>query len=211
VARINHTPDPNPTRAKARARRNINLVLWWSIALVLLFALSAGAPWILILPLLVIGALVVTNTIQVVRGDGAEQHAIEPGRLVRATADNDPVSVPVTRAPNRRENGRRRGTLHYAGGKLSFTFGTNPKSRAKKADENLEGTTIFDSWPSDIALGPRPTMMRPQLTMTIDGVNHVIEFTMPEDLAAGMLGKVVAGAWFDQLVDLGATSREAKQ
>jgi hypothetical protein len=83
VARINHTPDPNPTRAKARARRNINLVLWWGIALVLLFALSAGAPWVLLLPLLVIGALVVTNTIQVVRGDGAEQHAIEPGRLAR--------------------------------------------------------------------------------------------------------------------------------
>jgi hypothetical protein len=53
-------------------------------------------------------------------------------------------------------------------------------------------------------------MMRPQLTMTIDGVEHVIEFTMPEDLAAGMLGKVVASAWFDQLVDLGATSKGSK-
>jgi hypothetical protein len=210
VARINHTPDPNPTRAKARARRNINLVVWWGIALVLLFLLSVGAPWVLLLPLLVIGALVATNTIQVVRGDGAEQHAIEPGRLVRATAEDDPVSVPVTRAPNRRENGRRRGTLHFAGGKLSFTFGPNPRSRTKKADENLEGTTIFDSWPSDIVLGPRPTMMRPQLTMKIDGVDHVIEFTMPEDLAAGMLGKVVASAWFDQLVALGATPQGSK-
>ena len=210
MARINHTPDPNPTRAKARARRNVNLVVWWGIALLLLFLLSVGAPWVLLLPLLAIGALVATNTIQVVRGDGAEQHAIEPGRLVRATAEDDPVSVPVTRAPNRRENGRRRGTLHFAGGKLSFTFGPNPRSRTKKADENLEGTTIFDSWPSDIVLGPRPTMMRPQLTMTIDGVDHVIEFTMPEDLAAGMLGKVVANAWFDQLVDLGATSQGTK-
>jgi hypothetical protein len=210
MARINHTPDPNPTRAKARARRNINLVVWWGIALLLLFLLSVGAPWVLLRPLLVIGALVATNTIQVVRGDGAEQHAIAPGRLVRATAEDDPVSVPVTRAPNRRENGRRRGTLDFAGGKLSFTFGPNPRSRTKKADENLEGTTIFDSWPSDIVLGPRPTMMRPQLTMTIDGVDHVIEFTMPEDLAAGMLGKVVASAWFDQLVDLGATPQGSK-
>ena len=210
MARINHTPDPNPTRAKARARRNINLVVWWGIALLLLFLLSVGAPWVLILPLLVIGALVTTNTIQVVRGDGAEQHAIEPGRLVRATAEDDPVSVPVTRAPSRRENGRRRGTLHFAGGKLSFTFGQNPRSRTKKTDENLDGTTIFDSWPSDIVLGPRPTMMRPQLTMKIDSVDHVIEFTMPEDLAAGMLGKVVANAWFDQLVELGATAQGSK-
>jgi hypothetical protein len=53
-------------------------------------------------------------------------------------------------------------------------------------------------------------MMRPQLTMKIDGVDHVIEFTMPEDLAAGMLGKVVASAWFDQLVDPGATPQGSK-
>ena len=210
MARINHTPDPNPTRAKARARRNINLVVWWGIALLLLFLLSMGGPWILILPLIVIGALVVTNTIQVVRGDGAEQHAIAPGRLAQATADNDPVAVPVTRAPNRREKGRRRGTLHFAGGRLSFTFGPNPKSRSKTTDEDLEGQTIFDVWPYDIVLGPRPTMMRPQLTLKITGVVHVIEFTMPEDLAAGMLGSVVAGAWFDQLVELGATSSGSK-
>ena len=209
MARINHTPDPNPTRAKARARRNINLVVWWGVALLLLFLLSTGAPWILVLPLLVIGALVITNTIQVVRGDGAEQFAIEPGRLVRATAEDDPVAVPVTRAPNRREKGRRRGTLHFAGGKLSFTFGPSPRSRTKKNDEDLEGQTIFDAWPSDIVLGTKPSVMRPQLLLTIDGVVHVIEFTMPEDLAAGMLGKVVAGAWFDQLVELGATPPSA--
>jgi hypothetical protein len=53
-------------------------------------------------------------------------------------------------------------------------------------------------------------MMRPQLTMTINAVTHVIEFTMPEDLAAGMLGKVVAGAWFDQLVELGAKTPPTK-
>ena len=72
MARINHTPDPNPTRAKARARRNLTLVVWWGVALLLLFLLSTGAPWVLVIPLLVIGALVITNTIQVVRGEGAE-------------------------------------------------------------------------------------------------------------------------------------------
>jgi hypothetical protein len=210
VARINHTPDSNPTRARARARRNINLVLWWCIALILLFLLSTGAPWIILLPLIVIGALVVTNTIQVVRGDGAEQYAIAPGRLVQATADADPVAVPVTRAPDRREKGRRRGTLHFAGGRLSFTFGPNPRSRSKTADDELEGTTIFDVWPSDIQLDQPPSTMRPQLVMLIDGTTHVIEFTMPEDLAAGMLGKVVAGEWYAQLADLGARTPRAK-
>lgn len=206
MARINHTPDPNPTRAKARARRNINLVVWWGVALLLLFALSIGGPWILILPLIVIGALVATNTIQVVRGDGAEHYALAPGRLAQANTDDDPVAVPVTRAPDRREKGRRRGVLHFARGHLSFTFGANPKSRSSKRDDDLEGTTVFDAAPYEIALGPRPSVMRPQLLLVIDGTNHVIEFTMPEDLAAGMLGKVVAGEWYDQLRELGATT-----
>lgn len=204
VARINHTPDPNPTRAKARARRNISLVIWWGVALILLFVLSTGAPWVLVLPLIVIGALVATNTIQVVRGEGAEQYAIEPGRLVQASAEDDPVAVPVTRAPDRREKGRRRGTLHFAGGRLSFTFGPSPRRRGVNRDDGLEGATVFDVWPSDIRLGPRPTTFRPQLVMIENGTTHVIEFTMPEDLAAGMLGKVVASEWYDQLVALGA-------
>ena len=206
MARINHTPDPNPTRARARSRRNISLVAWWGIALLLLFALSIGGPWILVLPLIVIGALVATNTIQVVRGDGAEQHALAPGRLAQATTDDDPVAVPVTRAPDRREKGRRRGVLHFARGHLSFIFGATPRSRSAKRDDDLVGTMIFDAAPYEITLGPRPSMMRPQLLLVIDGTNHVIEFTMPEDLAAGMLGKVVAGEWYDQLLELGAKS-----
>lgn len=210
MARIHHTPDPNPTRAKARARRNINLVVWWGVALVLLFLLSTGAPWVLLLPLIVIGALVVTNTMQVVKGDGAEQHALAPGRLVQATAENDPVAIVVTRAPDRREKGRRRGTLHFAGGRLSFTFGQNPRSRTTKGDDGLEGTTVFDVWPSDITLGPRPTTMRPQLVLSENATTHVIEFTMPEDLAAGMVGKVVACEWYDQLVQLGASVSQQK-
>lgn len=206
MARINHTPDSNPTRARARSRRNINLVVWWGVALLLLFGLSIGGPWILILPLIVIGALVAANTIQVVRGDGAEQHAIAPGRLAQASADDDPVAVPVTRAPNRREKGRRRGVLHFARGHLSFTFGADPKTRSSKRDDDLEGTMIFDAAPYEITLGPRPTIMRPQLVLVIDAITHVIEFTMPEDLAAGMLGKVVASEWYDQLLELGATA-----
>ena len=209
MARINHTPDPNRTRARARARRNINLVVWWGVALILLFLLSTGAPWILILPMLVIGALVVTNTIQVVRGDGAEHYAIEPGRLEKATTDDDPVAVPATRAPDRRERGRRRGTLHFARGRLSFIFGPEPRSRSKRPVDDLEGTTIFDAPPEEITLGRRPTIMRPQLVMHIGGSEHVVEFTMPEDLAAGMLGAVIAGEWYDQLVELGATPATA--
>jgi hypothetical protein len=204
MARINHTPDPNPTRAKARARRNINLVLWWGSSLILLFGLSIGWPWILILPLGVIGVLVVTNTIQVVRGDGAEQFALPPGRLVRADKDDDPAVVPATRAPDRRERGRRRGSLAYGNGRLTFTTVPHTDRGRKQVRDPLTDALILEARPQEIALGPRPNWFRPQLVLTVDGVVHVIEFTMPNDLAAGTVGSVVSTAWFDQLVELGA-------
>jgi hypothetical protein len=206
VARINHTPDPNPTRARARMRRNLNLVLWWGAALILLFGISTGWPWILILPLGVIGALVVTNTIQVVRGDGAEQFALAPGRLNRADADDDPVTVPATRAPDRREKGRRRGSLTYGHGRLTFVTAPGSARGRTQEPDPLTEALILDSWPHDIVLGRRPTWRRPHLVLVADGVAHVIEFTMPNDLAAGTVGSVVATAWYDQLRDLGAQS-----
>ena len=91
----------------------------------------------------------------------------------------------------------------------SATRTRSPRSRTAKKNDELEGTTVFDVWPTDITLGPRPTTMRPQLELIEHGTTHVIEFTMPEDLAAGMLGKVVAGAWFTQLLELGAIPSNA--
>lgn len=204
MARINHTPDANPTRARARARRNINLVLWWGMALMILFALSIGWPWILILPLGVVGVLVVTNSIQVVRGEGAEQFALAPGRLAQADEDEDPVTVPATRAPDRRERGRRRGTLAYAAGRLTFTTApTTTRGRPQSVDP-LTDAVILDARPQELTLGRRPGWLRPQLDISVQGVDHIIEFTMPNDLAAGTVGSVVSAAWFDQLLDMGA-------
>lgn len=204
MARINHTPDPNPTRAKARAHRNIALVLWWGLALVLLFWLTIGAPIVVLLPLLVIGALVVTNTIQVVRGDTVVAAALEPGRLQRAREDRDPAEVPATRAPDRRERGRRPGTLTFDGSRLSFTFAPTIRTRKGETTDALSGTDAFDAPVGHVSLGRRPSMLRPRLHLSIDGTPHVIEFTMPDDLGAGAVGSVLAGAWWDQLRALGA-------
>jgi len=203
VARL-HTPDDNPTRARARARRNIVLVGWWGFALVLVFWLSSGGPAVALLPLVVIGALVVSNTVQVVRGDVAVSGALSPGRLERATIGEDPVDVAATRAPDDRERGRRRGVLSFAAGRLSFTFESATRSRRGPVTDPLSGTTAFDATPERILLGRRPTIGRPRLKLTIDDSLHVIEFTMPGDLAAGVVGSVVAAEWWDQLRDLGA-------
>jgi hypothetical protein len=210
VARFNHTPDANTTRAKARMRRNLNLVVWWGIALMLLFALSIGWPWILILPLGVIGVLVITNTVQVVRGDGAEQFAIAPGRLAQADRDDDPITVPATRAPDRRERGRRRGTLTYAGGRLTFTTDPTSARGRPQAIDPLTDAMILDERPQELTLGRRPNWLRPQLVLTADGVDHVIEFTMPNDLAAGTVGSVVSTAWFEQLRELGVQTGDGR-
>lgn len=203
MARL-HTPDDNPTRSRARARRNIVLVAWWGFALLLVFWLSAGGPAVAVLPLVVVGALVISNTVQVVRGDVAVSGALAPGRLERATADEDPVDVAATRAPDDRERGRRRGVLSFAGGRLAFTFESGTPTRKGPVTDPLSGTTAFDVRPDQIELGPRPTLTRPRLKLTIDGSLHVIEFTMPGDLAAGVVGSVVAAAWWDQLRALGA-------
>lgn len=203
MARL-HTPDGNPTRSRARANRNLALVLWWGVALVLLFWLTIGAPVIVLLPLLVIGALVVTNTIQVVRGDVVVAAALEPNRLERARDDRDPVEVPATRAPDRRERGRRRGTLAFDGSRLSFTFDASTRTRKGETTDALSGTTAFDAPLTSVRLGARPTMLRPRLDLSIDGTTHVIEFTMPDDLAAGAVGSVLSREWWQQLRALGA-------
>jgi len=205
VARLPHKAETDTTRARARARRNLILVLWWGSALILLFVISIGGPWLLIVPLVIIGALVSTNTVAVVRGDGAENFALEPGQLAKAKTDHEAISVPATRAPDRRERGRRRGRLEFEGGRVSFTFDSVASVRRKNIVDELSGTTILDLWPTDLVLGPRPSWHRPQLVFSADGVVHVIEFTMPNDLAAGMVGSVVAAEWHRQLIELGAS------
>lgn len=188
-------------------RRNLNLVGWWGTTLLLVFWLSAGGPLIVLAPLAVIGVLVVTNTMAVVRHTGPEDFAIGPDRLVRATADDDPVEVPAIRAGHRRakDRDRQRGHLCFGHGRLRFEI-TGPLSERRKDDAPTERLPelAFDVWPSDLVLGPRPTVWRPQLVLGCDSGDHLIDFCSPGDLSAGPIGAIVARSWWDQLVALGA-------
>ena len=198
------SPDTNRTRVKARARRNLILLVWWAITILGLFALSIGGPWILVIPVGVIGILVASNTIAVVRQTGPENTALEPGRLERADRENDPVAVPATRSPRHRgsEKSRRQGTLAYSGGRLTFTVHER-QGRTTNRD-GLGDRAILDALPSDLLLGTRPTWRRSTLDISDNGVLHVIDLTLPSDLGSGGVGSIVAAAWFDQLVERGA-------
>ena len=178
----------------------------WGSALICVFWLSAGGPAVLVLPLGVIAVLVISNTIQVVKGDGPETNAIAPDALRTATSDRERIEVLATRAPDHRERGRRRGTLAWDHGRLSFVVDPAHSTRRREVVDELSAVELFDVSPESIDLGLPPTWRRPQLRMTIDRVDHVIEFTMPGDIAAGMLGSVCAGAWYDQLAELGAST-----
>ena len=198
----------NPVQSKARARRGMILAFWWGIVLMGLFAASSGGPVALIVPVILIGIIVASNTIIVIRGTGPEQQALAPGRLARADAEQDPVAVTASRAPRRNgsERSRRAGVLHYERRRLRFTYYENLQSRtsASGAIDPAEEITVFDASPRDIELGPRPTAMRPSLNLMIDGSLHVVEFSPPMDLGAGVVGAVVSAAWYDQLIELGA-------
>jgi hypothetical protein len=196
-------PDTNRTRVRARARRNLVLLVWWAITILGLFALSIGGPWILVIPVGVIGILVASNTIAVVRQTGPEHSALEPGQLERADRENDPVAVFASRSPRRGANdkARRQGTLAYGRGRLSFVV-HGQQGRADRV--GAADQVILDAVPAELVLGTRPTWLRPTLDISDNDVHHVIDFSLPSDLGSGGVGSVVAAAWFDQLVERGA-------
>jgi hypothetical protein len=197
---------PDPVRQAARLRRIVVLGAWWLVVVVGLLWLVAGGPWILVVPLGVVGVLVAANTLVVVRHTGPEESALEPGRLRRADRERDPVAVWASRAPTRRAGGRTRrsGTLSYGGGHLSFTV--DPSEPEGEGDDRLGDVTVLDARPTDLSLGARPTWRRPQLTVRHGGTVHVLDLSPPADLGAGAVGAVVAAAWWDQLAELGAST-----
>ncbi len=185
------------------------LLVWWAVALVGLLLLVAGGPWILVLPVGVVGVLVVANTVVLVRHTGPEEDALEAGALRRADADRDGVAVPARRGARRWGSDRqqRAGTLAYQGGRLSFTVEPRtsaPAGGESVGDDPLAGMTVLDAAPRELVLGARPSWRRPALVVSHDGTVHVLDLSPPSDLGAGAVGAVVAGAWWDQLHELGA-------
>lgn len=196
-------PDPNPVRRRARARRRAELVAGWAAVVVLVVVLLLGGPWFLIVLLLALGAAVAANTVAAVKGRVPEETALTPGRLARATADRDPVSVTASWAPRRgaADRQRRDGRLTWSDGRLSFTVSGEAPRRG--APDQLAGVTLFDAEPWELRLGPAPTLLHPQLVLEQGDTTHVVELTAGWDIATVGVGVLVAGEWHRQLVEVG--------
>ena len=71
-------------------------------------------------------------------------------------------------------------------------------------DDPLADVAVLDAPARQLELGRRPTLLRPALVVSHQGTRHVLDLSPPFDLGAGAVGAVVAGAWWDQLAELGA-------
>ena len=122
---------------------------------------------------------------------GPDAEVLAPGALEAATA-SDPVevhgrwSVGGSTRPGTADAGR----LRFAGKRLSFVTD--------------EGETTFEVPVNKVRMATVPGFWRPQLDLDISGVTHSIRFYPLWDLAATVVGPVVAGEWYSQLRALGA-------
>jgi hypothetical protein len=89
---------------------------------------------------------------------------------------------------------------------LSFTVDP-ATARRDAAGDPLADVTVLDAPARQLELGRRPRWLRPSLVVTHQGTRHVFDLSPPSDLGAGPVGAVVAAAWWDQLVEVGARTR----
>ena len=197
--------DPERLRRRARARRRNELLAGWALVTVVAIALWTGGPWFLIVPLGALGALVTANTVASARGRCPEEQALTPGRLLRATADADPVAVEATWAPRRRARDAQRhtGLLTWGRGRLCFTAHAIADRTGREQGALPPGTALLDAEPHELRLGPPPSLWRPQLVLHHGGTTHVIDLSPAWDMASIGVGVLIAGEWYRQLLEVG--------
>lgn len=197
--------DPNPVRTRARARRRVELIGAWVLVGLLTAALLTAGPWVLVVPLGFFVVVVAVNTLALAQRRGPEERALTPGRLARAGPDDDPVSVPAEWAPRRHAPERRRhqGRLGFDGTRVSFVVDHGPTGRQAGTGSPLAGLAVLDAEPWELRLGPPPTLWRPQLVLYRDDTVHLLDLVPGWDLAGVGVGVLVAGAWYDQLREIG--------
>jgi len=184
-----HRPD---APALAKRQRVLSLIGTWLFVLVFMVAPIGFGMGYFVVPGILFVVLLIATTRITMSGNAPETEALHLNELKTATPAQ-PISVHGVWAPRLRVRGEPpiKGFLVCDGKRLRF--------------ENHDGLVRFDAVISEITVVTVPSFMRPQLDITIGGVMQTVRFFSPLDLGATFVGPIVAGEWFAQLRELGAS------
>ena len=191
-SRLRFGPDRPDAPAQVRRLRVWTMVAIWAFVLVFFIVPIGFGSYLFIFPAVVFTALLVMSVRASRRPDGPDAETLHKGELAAATAA-EPVAVHGLWSPGTRVRGEpsRHGYLVCDGKRLRFETG----------DDEIR----FDAAIDRIGLLTVPSFMRPQLDLTIGGVTHSVRFFATYDLGASFVGPTVAGEWYAQLRELGAS------
>jgi len=185
-----------PNRPEApplvRRQRVWSVIGTWLFILVFFVSpIGFGNP-LFVFPAVVFTVLLISTMRLSRRPDGPDAETLSKGEL-RAATPTDPVSVNATWSPGARVRGEppQRGFLICDGKRLRFEC-LNDQVRFEADINRIEVITV-------------PSFMRPQLDLSIGGVNHSVRFFPVWDLGATFVGPTVVGEWYAQLRELGAS------
>lgn len=185
---------PNRPDAPALVRRQRvwSVIGTWLFILVFFVAPIGFGSAIFVVPAIFFTALLIATMRLSRRPDGPDAETLSKGEL-RAATPAEPVSVHAMWSPGARVRGEppQRGFLVCDGKRLRF--------------ECLKEQVRFDAAIDRIEVITLPSFMRPQLDLSIGGVNHSLRFFPAWDLGATFVGPTVAGEWYAQLRELGAS------
>lgn len=185
---------PNRPDAPSLVRRQRvwSVIGTWLFILVFFVAPIGFGSAIFVVPAIFFTALLIATMRLSRRPDGPDAETLSKGEL-RAATPAEPVSVHAMWSPGARVRGEppQRGFLVCDGKRLRF--------------ECLKEQVRFDAAIDRIEVITLPSFMRPQLDLSIGGVNHSLRFFPAWDLGATFVGPTVAGEWYAQLRELGAS------
>lgn len=184
-------PDRRDAIARSRRVRFVSLLISFMVIVVLFGGPALLGQGVFIVAFAVFGVLYVMTLRYCRRPDSADAECLERDEL-RAATPIEPVAVKGVWSLGARTRGEpaRKGHLLCDGTNLRF-----------EVDDDVR----FDIPIRDVVLAWPPSFMRPQLDLRLGGVDQTIRFYPGWDLGASIVGPIVAGEWYAQLRELGAT------
>jgi hypothetical protein len=174
-----------------RSRRLWSTAAIWTFIVVFLVAPGVLGSPLFLLPAVAFSIAAVASMRLARSPVGPDAEVLTEGALRAATAGEPALAHGRWSAGGATRQGTATpGVLRFAGRRLSFV-----------ADD---GELLFEVPVNKVRMAAVPGFWRPQLDLDIAGVTHSIRFYPLWDLAATVVGPVVAGEWYSQLRALGA-------